>query len=201
MLRRGSRWLGVVLTSALALTPSRAFAQELSADMQVTGGALAAPASGTLHLSNRNLRIEIAVGGMDVAVLADTSSETIYVLMPAERMYMPVSAAMAPVSTPPITGMDWANPCGSEGVTNCESLGSESVNGYDAAGWRYDANGTTWTAWVSSDFQIPLRVISGDGTTTDFSNIVEGPQDPALFEVPADYQQMPGFGGGAGFPG
>jgi hypothetical protein len=134
------------------------------------------------------------MGTMSIAVLAETSSGGLTLLMPNERMYMPISAEMAPVAAPPVAGLDAENPCATDGITNCVSLGSDQVNGYDAAGWRYDANGASWTAWISTEHHFPVRIVATDGSTTDFTNIMEGPQDPALFEIPSDYQQMQGFG-------
>ncbi|HEY4363910.1 MAG TPA: hypothetical protein VGN17_23275 [Bryobacteraceae bacterium] len=45
--------------------------------------------------------------------------------------------------------------------------------------------------WYSDDLQILLKSINSDprfgDTTYEVTNIVQGPQDPALFQIPADY--------------
>jgi hypothetical protein len=193
--------LFAALTGLLAIgcpSPARAFQQQLRADMVASGGSVPAPMSGAIYVSGNNVRLEMAMGGTSIALLAETSSRAFTLLVPNELMYMPISVEMVPGAAPPVVGLDAANPCATDGVTNCVSLGPEQVNGYETAGWQYDANGVSMTAWISTEFQFPVRIISTDGMITDFTNIEEGPQDPSLFEIPPDYQPMPGFGAGPG---
>ena len=45
------------------------------------------------------------------------------------------------------------------------------------------------TAWVSDEFDVPLKVQTQlDGRTVELRNIKRGPQDVALFAVPAVYK-------------
>ena len=199
MSRDGSRWRGVFFAAVALAAPLDARAlQDLSADMQMSGGVLSAPATGALYVSGSAARIEISMDGQNVIIVGDPSTGSMNILMPEQGIYMPLSAGMSPVSVPPVSGYNPADPCSSGEVTNCVSLGSEQVNGYDAAGWQYDSNGETWTAWIATELSFPVRLIGSDGTTTDFTNVAMGPQDGSLFEIPSNLQPMPGFGGFAG---
>ena len=42
--------------------------------------------------------------------------------------------------------------------------------------------------WIDQKSQIPLKMVMGD-SIWELSNIKEGPQDPGLFQVPADYKK------------
>ena len=198
MVRAGSRWLGVFVTALSFTMPSAAEAQDLRADMQMSGGALPSPAAGALYVSGSAARIEVSMDGQEIIILGDPIAGSMNILMPDQGVYMPLSAGMSPVSVPPVSGYNPADPCSSGQVTNCVSLGPEQVNGYDTAGWQYDSNGETWSAWISTELSFPVRLVGSDGTTTDFTNIAMGPQDPSLFEIPSNYQAMGGFGGFAG---
>ena len=199
MVRTGSQWLGVFFAVLPFAMPAQAEArQDLRADMQMSGGVLNSPTSGALYVSGSAARLELSMDGQSLIIVGDPASGSMNILMPEQGVYMPLSSGMSPVSVPPVTGYNPADPCSSGEVTNCVSLGTEQVNGYDAAGWQYDSNGETWTAWLATEFSFPVRLISEDGTTTDFTNISMGPQDPSLFEIPSNYQPMPGFGGFAG---
>jgi hypothetical protein len=60
--------------------------------------------------------------------------------------------------------------------------------------------------WVGLATKAPVRLAADDGSfTLDWKNYKAGPQDPALFEPPKDYQtveapNIPGLPGG-GIPG
>jgi hypothetical protein len=107
-----------------------------------------------------------------------------------------------PFSAPGADTMDPANPCSSGEVTQCENLGTESVNGRATRKWAYVRDGERETVWIAADLRFPVRIEDADGYTTDFTNVLMGTQPAALFEPPGDYtpMEMPGFGG-RGFPG
>jgi hypothetical protein len=195
----GSRWLGVFFAVLAVVTPLQADAlQGLRADMTMSGGALDAPATGALYTSGSAARLELSMDGQSVIIVGDPLSGTMNILMPEQGFYMPLSAQASPVSVPPVAGYNPTDPCSTGEVTNCQSLGTESVNGYDTAVWQYDSAGETWTAWIATELSFPVRLVGEDGTTTDFTNVAMGPQEASLFEIPSDLQPMPGFGGFAG---
>jgi hypothetical protein len=141
--------------------------------------------------------------GENVIILGDPAAGSMNILMPDQGIYLALPVGMSPVSVPPVSGYNPADPCSTGELTNCVSLGAGQVNGYDTAGWQLDLDGETWSAWISTELSIPVRQVRSDGTTIDFTNITMGPQDASLFEIPSNYQPMPGFGAlpGAGRAG
>jgi hypothetical protein len=156
-----------------------------------------------MYFGNGRIRIEGVSDGQPVAMIIDSGAGTLVMLMPEDRMYMTMDLGSAPFSAPAATSMDPANPCSSGEVSNCQSLGSETINGYAARGWEYTRDGERETAWIASELRFPVRTIDADGATTDLTDVQMGPQPASLFAPPADYtaMAMPGFGGGGGVPG
>ncbi len=84
-----------------------------------------------------------------------------------------------------------------DGHLERDALGKEVVNGASAT--KYRIHGTTreghpfeGTMWMTKH-EIPVRVLSGQGTERvrmELSNLVVGPQDSSLFEIPAGYQRF-----------
>ena len=116
-----------------------------------------------------------------------------YVLMPQMGMYREVSIDQA---------MEQGG--GNAQVVEVSRVGDETINGMDTTKYAskfQDKNGTAdGFIWVSED-GIPIRwhmtYTSGRQSDTfvmDLKNLQIGPQDPALFEVPANLQPMPSFG-------
>jgi hypothetical protein len=160
-----------------------------------------------MYFGGGPVRLEISMDGGGIILVGDPSAGSMVVLMPDQQIYMPLDPAMAPVTPPRLGMVDVANPCSTGELTGCQSLGTEQVNGYDTAVWQYsDSDGETWNAWIATDLGFPVRLIDEEGTTTDFTNIALGPQDPSLFEIPAGYTSMGGgfagaFGGRGGGAG
>jgi hypothetical protein len=82
-----------------------------------------------------------------------------------------------------------------------ESLGEETVNGYDCEKARFKFNNTaygTMTQWFSHRLNWPVKTESKSsyGTTiSEYENIEVGNVPDAIFELPAGYQKlsMPGM--------
>jgi hypothetical protein len=153
------------------------------------------------------MRFEGVADGEYVAAIVDGPGNRMIVLMPADQAYMTMDLGSAPFSAPAATPMDPANPCGSGEVTECRSLGNETINGRSARGWEYTRDGERETAWIATDLRFPVRTIDADGTTTDFTNVEMGNQPAALFQPPTGWTEMDmtamlgGFGRGFGDTG
>ena len=90
-------------------------------------------------------------------------------------------------------------------VTSTEELPRQSLNGVAVKGSRITSTIPPGTfgndrevkivteRWYSDDLQVLVKSTNSDprfGTTTyELTNIVQGPPNPALFQVPADYRQ------------
>ena len=183
-----------LLLAILIAAPASAQAPQFRADITQTGDA---PFNGTLYFGANRMRMEGVSDGEEVTAIIDTAAGTLIVLMDADRMYMTMDVGSSPVSAAGATSMDPENPCSGGDISDCRSLGSETVNGYAARGWEYTRNGERETAWIANELRFPVRTIEEDGTTTDMTNVVMGPQPSSLFEPPSDYTAMDlgGFGG------
>ena len=82
------------------------------------------------------------------------------------------------------------DPCaGREGAT-CKKLGTETINGRTCDKWEItEKSGKMETYWMDQKLHFPIKSIVG-GITTQYTNIKEGPQDPALFKVHDGYKKM-----------
>lgn len=73
-----------------------------------------------------------------------------------------------------------------------EPLDTEDLDGVPCTKYRVTTSGRIWFLWVDTAKQAPVKSASENGVATNaYKNYQEGPQDPALFELPADYQVMP----------
>jgi len=188
--------LAVIAALLFAIAPAPIRAQQnFRADMVMSGGDLDAPVPGVIYYNGTKVRLEITVDGMPIIMLIDPASGSQTMLMVEMRMYMQVPAGMVPVSPPSSQAMNADNPCATAGITGCVALGAEEVNGYATRGWQYTRDGEQWSSWISETMGFPVRSVSADGVTTDFSNISTDPIDPGLFEIPSDFRAMQGFPG------
>jgi hypothetical protein len=196
MLRRRAAVLS--LLAMLASVPVGAQAPQFRANVTQTGDE---PFEGTFYFGSARLRIEGVADGEQMTAIIDGQANTMIMLMPEDRAYMTMDLGSAPFSAPGTSAMDPTNPCGSGELSECRSLGTETVNGRTARGWEYTRDGERETAWVATDLMFPVRIIEADGTTTNFTNIQMGPQPASLFQPPSDWTAMDvgamlgGFGG------
>ncbi|MEX2047999.1 MAG: DUF4412 domain-containing protein, partial [Gemmatimonadota bacterium] len=129
------RVAGASLVLALLLpAPASAQSPQFRADVQQTGDATF---EGTIYFGSGRMRIEGMSDGQQVTMIVDSGAGTMLMLMPDDRRYVEMDVGSAPFSAPGAQSMDPANPCSSGEVTDCRSLGSETVNGYAARGWEY----------------------------------------------------------------
>jgi hypothetical protein len=183
--------LGVARASAQA-TGAAQPATQFKANLRVSGGSVADPVTGTMASNGTKLRLELTMDGEKVIFLLDQATRTATILVPEDKMYAEMPPGTAPLSLPRLRALDPANPCGGSGVANCVRGGPETVSGMPAVKWTYEADGEKWTSWISTTHRLPVKQVSADGTTIEFSSIVTGRQDPALFSVPSDYQTLMG---------
>jgi hypothetical protein len=164
------------------------------------------PFTGTMYFGGGRMRIEGTSDGEPMTMIIDRTAGRMLMLIPEDQMYVVMDLGSMPFSAPGADSMDPANPCSGGELTECENLGTESVNGRTTRKWAYTRDGERETVWIATDLRFPVRIEDADGATTDFTNVAMGPQPSALFEPPAGYtaMDMPGFGafgGGAGRAG
>lgn len=186
-----------VATALLLLwvaAPGHARAQEgFRADLEVSGGELDSPVTGVMYNNGAKTRLELSLEGQSIVMLIDRADGSTTMLMVEDKMYMQMPAGMIPFQAPAATALNPSNPCSEPGVTECVSLGEQEINGYRAAGWEYLTEGERWTSWIATTLSYPVRSVGADGTTINFRNISLDPLAASLFEIPSDFQTMPGF--------
>ncbi|MBF0180304.1 MAG: hypothetical protein HQM03_09800 [Magnetococcales bacterium] len=73
-------------------------------------------------------------------------------------------------------------------------LGVEKVNGRDTEKWEFTHSfkdkRNSYLQWIDVNLRIPVRMGEGRNSPMEISNIAEGNQDAALFQVPKDFKQV-----------
>jgi outer membrane lipoprotein-sorting protein len=193
-LRRNS--LAILIFLLLALPLMAQMPQPFSADFNSTrpdGKTM----TGKVYFSSPKIRMEMKGDGQqrgpfggDTVMIIDGSTQTNDMLMPQMQMYMEFHGNNDRMNAGArnLQRLLTMNASCPEGYT-CKKLGTEVVNGRPCDKFENtDKSGKTSTVWVDQKLHFPIRVHESDGTQVDYTNIKEGPQDPALFKVPAGYR-------------
>ena len=178
--------------------------QPFSADFSSTS-ANGTKATGKYYFSVPNFRMDMTTNGQNVSVITDGSTQTSYIVMHDRHMYMESHANQANPMMRQSPGLpkdfDPKNPCAwaARRDYTCKSLGTEMVNGRlcdKYQGTSQDGK-NTGTGWIDQKLHFPIKGVSSDGGSFDFTNIKEGRPDASLFQPPAGYQKMniPGMSG------
>lgn len=189
------------LIFALSITASAQMPQPFSADMSTTSNG-AVQMKGQFHFSAPNIRMDMTdtgahqrggPGGGKMSMIIDGAKKTSYTLMHDQQMYMEFSANSArPMrqNMPPRIEDYRSDPCSSREFASCKKVGTETVNGRACDKWEaVEKSGDKFTFWIDQKLHFPIKSQTKD-TTTEFTNIKEGPQDAALFTVPATYKKF-----------
>jgi outer membrane lipoprotein-sorting protein len=199
--QRFNATLAVCVLAILSIPVLAQMPQPFSADMSTTSANGNATMKGKFFMSLPKLRMDISdVGerqagpfGGKMSMIMDGDSKMAYMLMPEAQMYMEFPAdSKSPMMQRMPKLQDYkSDPCaGREGVT-CKKLGTETVNGRSCDKWEAtEKNGGKETFWIDQKLRFPIKSQTANGMTTEFTNIKEGAQDPALFKVPAGYRKF-----------
>ena len=148
---------------------------------------------GKVYFTKDKERMETSMQGMQSIMILRRDQQIGWMLMPAQRMYQKLDLRRA---------QQQAGAQPSDQMT-IDEVGAETVEGHAATKYKMllkDGSGGGFI-WITQD-GIPVKMDflgkSGrDKTrmTVTLTNLAIGAQDPALFEVPADYKAMPSFPG------
>jgi outer membrane lipoprotein-sorting protein len=141
------------------------------------------------------MRMESNYGGQSTVIITREDKGVSYMLMPSMSMYREMDTKGAQEAG--ASDMDFSE---------ASEVGREEVNGYDCTKYRArfeDKQGGKGGGyyWVSDDgilmkvdmiYQSPKQ--KGQRMVLEMLDVEIGPQDPAEFEVPANYSQL-GFAG------
>lgn len=185
--------LFVAVPAVLAQKPT-----PFSADMKMTMGE-GMGMDGKVYFGGQKIRMEMNTPRGQSVMIVDPEKKTTYMLMPEQKMYMEMNAAMAQRRAPELKPFDINNPCATASNTTCKKVGTETVNGRACDKWEFTTSGHVSTLWLDQKLHFPIKTVA-DSATMELTNIKVGPQDATLFEVPSDYQKMDmgGMMGGRG---
>jgi hypothetical protein len=165
--------------------------KEFSADQVITMKSGVSVAS-KFYLDNGKARAEMQMQGMQAISIMRPDQKKLYTVMPAQKMVMVMN--LDDKMTAEISAA-----AGDEG--KFETIGPDAVDGVACTKYKMTTkDNKVFFWWVNMATKTPLKMAADDGSfTVSWKNYKAGPQDPALFEPPADYQimQMPGGAGGA----
>ena len=164
-------------------------------------GNAAAEAKGRIYVSGDRMRQELDGVSPSINIL-DFGRKTVYVLLPAQHLYIEHPMEGARSRRPPAWADvhplgDTSNPCANQDGTTCKPKGVDELGGRICDHWELtDRNGKVSNVWVDRRLHFPVKTTSEDAIWL-LTNVQEGNQDPALFQVPPEFHKMTG---GAGMP-
>jgi hypothetical protein len=162
-------------------------AAEFSADMINTSPM--GKIEGKMFFKKGNFRQEMMMGGQKQITIFRKDKNVVWVLMPAQMMYMEMQAGsqqnMAPVDPDEI-----------DKLAEKKYLGKENVNGYVCSKYRYsfhDKSSGSAIYWISDKFNFPIKM-QAQGTSgtmsMEYRNIQEKTVPASLFNIPGGFQKM-----------
>jgi len=179
------------MTQLYAQTP-----QPFSADF-VTTTPQAQKMAGKWYVAMPKMRLDITSmpqqgpAGGAMSMIADTATQTVYMLIPQQQMYMEFRGdnQQSPELRDMLHFKGGSDPCANDPEKTCKKLGTETVNGRSCDKWEItDKNSKKSTTWLDQKLHFPVKFQGSDGTMMELSNIKEGAPDPALFIIPAGYK-------------
>ncbi|MDR3561847.1 MAG: hypothetical protein P4N59_10500 [Negativicutes bacterium] len=179
--------LVVLVIAMVFMLEGIAFAMEYSADVVSTSGKTIF--TGKMWFSNDRMRLELVPSDNNnknvptITTITRLDKLVVWVLMVKDHKYLEQNfAGLMPVGD-------------ATGDVQKQLLGSETIDGRTADKFRVIGTykGKTYTTyqWLDADSGIPLKFTDEKGQyIQEYKNIVQGPQDGGLFEIPAGYQKF-----------
>jgi outer membrane lipoprotein-sorting protein len=169
--------------------------QPFSADIRVVGKNASENMTGKYYFSPPSFRMDANAKGHNVSSIIDGNTQTSYVIMHDQRMYMEMhtnqpSPMMFPL--PKVeNAYDLNKPCAAarRGGT-CQKVGAEMINGRLCDKWQGVSALGTDTLWLDQKLHIPMKVVGPDGRGMELSNVEEGKVDASVFRPPDGYRKM-----------
>jgi len=178
-----------------AQAPGTPFApdKQFSADQVITTKTGMAVAT-KIYMSDGKARAEMNTQGMQVVSIIRPDEKKMFMVMAAQKMVMAMN--LDAKTTAEINAAS-----GDDG--KFETIGPETVDGVVCTKYKMTTkDNKVFFWWVNTVTKAPVKIAADDGSfTLNWKNYQAGPQDPALFEPPKDYQiveapNMPGLPGG-----
>lgn len=176
------RALSLLLLLALAAVPGRA--ASFSAELVDTRGGQTH--TGPFNYQDKSYRYEVVENGQTLIIMVDGQSGTMRVVNPSEKAYYEAGPddPMNRISNPFGTYAFYSR------KAEVKAEGTEPIAGIVCTKQALSAHEQLFVrAWVSEEFGFPLKVeVPIFQRTVELRNIKRGPQDVALFAMPAGYK-------------
>lgn len=188
----------VLLLAVSSICTAQVYApQPFSADFASTSSN-GKKTNAKMYFSPPNMRWDANSNGQNVSMIVDGSTQTSYMIMHDRHMYIEThSDQTSPfMRQQPFTPRDFdpKNPCvwaAQHDATSCKSLGAETANGRLCDKYTGTSkDGKTGTFWIDQKLHFPIKWVTSDGNSGDFTNVKEGRPDASLFQPPSGYQKM-----------
>ena len=170
----------------LVMTAGVGRAASFSAELVDTQGGQTR--TGRFSFQDKSYRFEVAENGQPLVVIVDGQTGTMCVVVPAEKAFYKAGPdeVLARVSNPFGAYAYYA------GKKDVKAEGTEVIGGVPCTRQVVSGMGQVFAVgWVSEEFGFPLKVQTTlPERTVELRNIRRGPQDAALFTVPAEYKQV-----------
>jgi hypothetical protein len=188
------------LLAVLALAAPEAKAQtpvswpsEYTAEIVTTGKDIPGAIVTKYAMDGDKVRSEMNMEGQNMISIIRPDKKVIYMIMPAQKMYMETPLQDTPKS-PGIPDFKEQAEKFKKGE-GLETVGKETINGVACTKYKSGTGETVSFIWISESTGHPVRVAAANGSyQADWKNLKVGKPDASLFEPPAGYQKM-------GFPG
>ncbi len=171
------------LSLLLSLVAAAARAGSFSAEMVQTrkGETHTTP----FHFADGSYCFETAEEGRTLLVVVDAATGVTRIIAPAEKAYRELrSSDMHAAVANPFASCTFAFP-----NSTLRAEGAETIAGLPCTRKVLSVNGNDFfVSWTADEFGLPLRIEDRlIGATVELRNIKRGPQDPALFTIPAGF--------------
>jgi hypothetical protein len=134
------------------------------------------------------MRSDASMNGMDMSFIVRKDQKKVYQVLVAQKMVMemPYDEEKFKERT--------GGSMGPEG--KFDLIGAEAVDGVACTKYKVTSDkGKVFFFWLDAARKVPAQMSAADGSfTVKWKNFKAGPQDAALFEIPAGFQVMPVMG-------
>jgi hypothetical protein len=186
--RLALRFLGVI---ALAIGTLPAFAQEFSAELVH----LKPPSDlkSKVFVRGEKMRFEIVGQKRTSVAIIDVATRVSLMMIPDNKTYVKSINAHAAIPLFQVTNPEdacaaWEKSTEKPGT--CTKVGDDTISGRSAVKYKGTSDdGETGYVWVDRKLKSVIKW-EGENTATELQNILEGPQEATLFQVPQGYEMF-----------
>ncbi|MGF1613334.1 MAG: hypothetical protein ACFCVA_05280 [Gammaproteobacteria bacterium] len=150
---------------------------------------------GKLYVGRGQKRQEMGEDQKQRINILDLERNVAWILNPSRREYIEFKGPAQEniPSRPPLPG-EPGSLCGKQKGLTCNEVGAERINGRNTEKWEIvvaeGGREMRSVVWVDRGLGVPVREELEGGYVRELRDIQEGPQDPSLFQVPAEYKRI-----------